>query len=357
MQQKTFFFLIIIVIATLLNACDRRQKIESDPTAQQSEKLTPTSRLAIVKEREKVICGIHGGIKGFSFKGERDRYSGIDVDICRAVAAALFNNPEAVEYKTLSSNNRFTAVANGDVDILSRNTTWTLKRDGALKVNFAAITFYDGQGIMVRKNSGIQSWEDLNNRFICVTTGTTSELNLFDEMARLQVNYNIVRFLKYENALTAYREGRCQGITFDRSQLFARKLTLADKEQHDILEEVISKEPLGPAVVEGDNEWFEIVRWVTYATIEAEELGITSANIAEMKQSKNPKIRRFLGIEGDLGLSLGLAPDFTERVVTHVGNYQEIYDRNLGTNSELEIPRGQNKLWKNSGLLYSPPFR
>ncbi len=357
MKQKMFFLLVFTLLATFLNSCNQQEEIKRNESARQITKSPPANRLEIVKKRKKLICGVHGGIKGFSFKDENDRYSGIDVDICRAVAAALFDDPEAVEYKNLSANDRFTAVSTGDVDILSRNTTWTLKRDATLKVDFAAITFYDGQGLMVRNNSGIKKWEDLNNKSICVTTGTTSELNLYDEMEQRGVIYNTVRFLEYDNAVIAYKEKRCQAITFDRSQLFARKLTLEDKEKHHILEDVISKEPLGPAVLEGDSRWFKVVRWVTYATIEAEELGINSQNLEEMKKSPNPRIRRFLGVEGDLGLTLGLDPDFTDRIIYHVGNYQEIYDRNLGADSELQKPRGQNQLWKNGGLLYSPPFR
>jgi len=360
MKPKIFLLSIATLLATFLHGCNLQQeeiiKNEPSPKVTAETKGAP-SRLEIAKKRKRIVCGVHGGIKGFSIRQENDRYSGIDVDICRAVAAALFDDPEAVEYVNLGTNNRFSAVSVGNVDLLSRNTTWTLKRDSALTIDFAAIVFYDGQGVMVRKNSGIAKWEDLNNQSICVTTGTTSELNLYDEMARRQLNYYPVKFLEYNNAFTAYQAGRCQGITFDRSQLFARKSVLEDSDRHIILDEVISKEPLGPVVIEGDSKWLEAVRWVVYATIEAEELGINSQNLEEMKTSQNPRIKRFLGIEGDLGFTLGLAPDFAQRIVRHVGNYQEIYDRNLGENSKLQIPRGQNQLWKNGGLLYSPPFR
>ena len=357
MCQQIVLLLAAIFSVTFLNACNKKQVAEKNIPLQT---LTPHSsfsgsHLDRLKERKKLICGISGKLPGFSYKDDQGNYSGFDVDLCRAIAAAFFNDPKAVEYRHLD-NDRFTAISLGEVDILARNTTWTLKRDAAFKVDFTSITFYDGQGIMVRKDSGIKSLKDLNNKYVCVS-GTTNQFNLYDQMQGQGSKYYPVKFINNVNAFKGYTKQRCQAFTADRSQLFIRKLSLDNPQQHRVLPEVISKEPLGPAVVDDDAEWFEVVKWVTYALIEAEELGINSTNLETMKQSQNPQIRRFLGLEGDLGQTLGLSNDFTQRIIYHVGNYGEIYDRNLGNKSPFKIPRGLNKLWKNGGLIYSPPFR
>jgi len=273
------------------------------------------------------------------------------------VAAALFDNPEAVEYRNLEASERFTALNGGEVDVLSRNTTWTLSRDSLVGMEFAPTTFYDGQGMMVRKDSGIRSLPDMQGTSICVGTGTTTELNLTDTMRQAGVNFTPIAYQQADATFAAYVEGRCEGVTADKSALVARRSNFPHPQDHIILDITMSKEPLGPATINNDSAWFDAVKWVTYSLIEAEELGITSVNLEQMQKSDNPTIRRFLGVEGNLGEGLGLSNDLTARIVKHVGNYGEVYDRNLGKNSELKLPRGQNDLWTRGGLLYSPPFR
>ncbi|MGK7902382.1 MAG: amino acid ABC transporter substrate-binding protein [Hormoscilla sp.] len=315
------------------------------------------SRLDAVKSRGQLNCGVDGGIPGFSFVDENGQYSGLDVDVCKAVAAALFDDPEAVEYRNLDSTERFTALNGGEVDILSRNTTWTISRDTSVGMEFAPTTFYDGQGMMVRKNSGIKTLQDFAGKSVCVEAGTTTELNLTDKMREAGVNAETLTFQKADPAYAAYAEGRCEGMTSDKSQLLARRSTLPNASEHILMDVTMSKEPLGPVTVNNDSAWFDVVKWTTYALIEAEELGITSANVEQMKNSDNPTIRRFLGVEGALGEGLGLTNDFTVRIIKHVGNYGEIYERNLGKKSQFQLDRGQNDLWTRGGLLYSPPFR
>ncbi len=314
-------------------------------------------RLQQVLAQKKVRCGISGELPGFSFVDEKGNYSGLDVDICRAIAAALFDDPDAVEYRPLNAKERFAAVQTGEVDVLSRNTTWTLDRDSSVRMAFAPVVFYDGQGVMVKVDSSIKTLKDFKNRTVCTQTGTTNEKNLKDQMRKLKVDYKLVVYEDINSAYAAYAEGRCDGVTSDRSQLISRRTSLPKPESHAILDEVLSKEPLAPAVADGDVEWADVIRWVVNATIEAEELGIKQDNLASFDKSDDPVVKRFLGIEEDLGKSLGLTPDFAARVVKHVGNYGEIYDRNLGPNTKLNLPRGQNQLWTKGGLLYSPPFR
>ena len=331
-----------------LSSCGDRQRQASSP---------PQSRLDLVKQRGKVLCGVNGGLPGFSFVDENGRYSGIEVDICRAVAAAIFDNPEAVEFRNLEATERFTVLVGGEVDILSRNTTWTLSRDTAVGMEFTPTIFYDGQGMMVRQDSGIQSLEDFTGKAVCVQTGTTTELNLTDSMRELEVDFSPIVYQKADPTFAAYAEGRCEGVTGDKSALIARRSILPNPEAHIILDVTMSKEPLGPATVNNDSTWFDVVKWVTYALIEAEELGITKGNVEQMKASDNPEIRRFLGVEGDLGAGLGLSNDFTARAIAYVGNYGEVYDRHLGKDSQFKLERGLNNLWTEGGLLYSPPFR
>ncbi len=314
------------------------------------------SRLDIVVDRGQLICGVSGELPGFSFVDRTGKYAGLDVDICRAIAAALFDNPDAVEYRNLNAKERFTALQTGEVDVLSRNTTWSLSRDAGV-LEFAPVVFYDGQGVMVRANSGINSLEDLANKAICTQTGTTNEQNMSDQMASAGLKYELVVFEDINAAYAAYQQGRCVAVTSDRSQLVSRRSNFPKPEEHKILEGVLSKEPLAPAVASGDGKWFDVVKWVVYATIDAEELGINSQNVTQMANSENPAIKRFLGTEGNLGENLGLSNDFAARVVKHVGNYGEIYNRNLGEQTPLNLDRGLNKLWKDGGLLYSPPFR
>ncbi|MEO0947805.1 MAG: amino acid ABC transporter substrate-binding protein [Cyanobacteria bacterium J06641_5] len=315
------------------------------------------SRLDLVRDRDKIVCGVSGQLPGFSFIDEAGNYSGLDVDICRAIAAAIFDDPEKVEYRNLNAKERFAALQSGEIDILSRNTTVTLNRDVSVGLEFGPVVFYDGQGIMVKSASNINSLDGLQDEAVCVQTGTTTEQNLTDRMAERGIDYTQVVFEDFNVALAAYTEGRCAGLTADRSQLISRRSTLPEPEEHQILDAVLSKEPLAPAVASGDLTWAETLRWTVFATIAAEELEIDSGNLDERLQSQNPEVARFLGQQGTLGSDLGLDPDFAVRIVRHVGNYSEIYQRNLGSATPLNLPRGQNALWSEGGLLYAPPFR
>jgi general L-amino acid transport system substrate-binding protein len=314
-------------------------------------------RLAAIVGRGKLICGVSGELPGFSFVGQDGNYSGLDVDVCRAIAAALFDNPDAVEYRNLNAKERFTAVQTGEVDILSRNTTWTLSRDTSVGLEFAPVVFYDGQGIMVRQASGIKTLADLKGKSICIQTGTTTEQNLTDQMRKRNIPYTPVVFEDVNTTFATYAQGRCDGVTADRSQLISRRTTLPNPNDHTIVNAVLSKEPLAPAIASGDAAWGDVVRWVVFSLFEAEELGITSQNVNQQASSADPVIKRFVGAEGDLGKGMGLTNDFAVRVIKHVGNYGEIYDRNLGPKTKLNLPRAQNNLWTKGGLLFSPPFR
>lgn len=319
---------------------------------------TSAGKLGQIQNNGQIVCGVSGELPGFSYVDSTGKYAGLDVDFCRAIAAAIFNDPNAVEFRNLNAKERFTAVKSGEVDVLSRNTTWTLSRDtGAVSMEFAPVVFYDGQGIMVRQNSGIKTLADLKGKAICTQTGTTNEQNISDRMAKEGIDYQSVVFEDVNVAYATYIQGRCQAVTSDRSQLVSRRSNFSDPEQHIILEETISKEPLAPAVAAGDSQWSDLVRWVVYSTIYAEELGITSENVDEMANSPNPEIKRFLGTEGNLGEDIGLSNDFAARVIKNVGNYGEIYNRNLGPQTSLNLERGLNKLWTEGGLMYSPPFR
>ncbi len=316
-----------------------------------------TSRLDTVKSRGKLICGVSGELPGFSFVSSDGKYAGLDVDVCRAIASAIFDNPDAVEFRNLNAKERFTAVQTGEVDILSRNTSWTLSRDTSVGLEFAPVMFYDGQAIMVKKDSDIKSLADLKGKAICTQTGTTNEQNLGDQMRKLGIPYKPVVFEDINTTFATYAEGRCQGVTSDRSQLLSRRATLPQPQNHIILDAVLSKEPLAPAVANGDSKWFDVVKWSIYTLINAEELGINSKNIAQFANSKDPEVTRFLGKEGNLGEGLGLSNDFAVRIIKNVGNYGEIYDRYLGPKTPFNLPRGQNNLWTKGGLQYSPPFR
>ena len=316
-----------------------------------------TNRLKTVLSRGKLVCGVSGELPGFSFVNKEGKYSGLDVDICRAIAAALFDNPDAVQFRNLNAKERFTALQSGEIDFLSRNTTWTLSRDTSSRLAFMPVVFYDGQGVMVRKDSSIKAIADLKDTDICAQTGTTTEQNLADQMRKRNLAYKPVVYEDVNATFNAYQSGRCAAITADRSALVVRRTRLADPENHLVLDFVISKEPLAPAVGDGDSKWADIVKWIINSAIEAEDLDISSANVATLTKSNNAEIRRFLGIDGSLGKDMGISNDFTARVIKHVGNYAEIYDRNLGKDSPFKLPRGQNELWKNGGLMYSPPFR
>ncbi len=315
------------------------------------------SILDVVTNRGQLACGVDGGIPGFSFVDESGTYTGLDVDVCKAVAAAVFGDADTVEYRRLDSTERFTALTGGEVDMLSRNTTWTISRDTSVGLEFAPTTFFDGQGMMVRTNSGISTLADFQGQAVCVETGTTTELNLTDQMRQLGVDFEPVVFQDADAAYAAYDEGRCEGMTSDKSQLVARRSTLPNPDEHALLEVTMSKEPLGPVTPNNDSAWFDVVKWVTYGLIQAEEFGITSSNISTFNDTDNPDIARFLGQEGTLGTDMGLPNDFMAQVIGQVGNYGEIFDRNLGADSQFNLDRGQNALWTEGGLMYSPPFR
>jgi general L-amino acid transport system substrate-binding protein len=311
--------------------------------------------LKTVKDRGSVICGVSQGLPGFSNPDDKGAWTGLDVDFCRAVAAAIFNDPSKVKFTPLSAKDRFEPLKTGEIDLLSRNTTWTLSRDALF--NFVGVTYYDGQGFLVRKGLKVNSALELNGASLCTQTGTTTELNLADYFRANNMKYEVVAFGTADETLKAYETGRCDVFTTDVSQLYAEKLKLANPNDHVILPEIISKEPLGPLVRHGDDQWFDLVKWVHFAMLNAEELGVSSKNLDEALKSNMPEVRRLLGLEGAFGEQLGLTKDWVVRIVRHVGNYGETYDRNVGTGSKLGISRGLNRLWTKGGIQYAPPIR
>jgi len=315
--------------------------------------------LSAVKAKGFVQCGVHyPGLPGFSNPNDKGIWVGIDVDVCHAIAAGIFGDAKKVKFRPLSAKERFTALQSGEVDVLSRNTTWTFVRDSALGLDFAGVTFYDGQGFIVRKNLQLKSARELNGASVCVITGTTTELNLGDYFRANKMKYRPVVFGNADEAVAAYDAGRCDVFTTDRSGLAAERVKLTRPRDHVILPEIISKEPLGPAVRHGDNQWGDIVRWTLNALIIAEEKGVTSRNVDEMRaKSADPQIKRLLGVEGDLGRKLRLPNSWAYSIIKQVGNYGEIYDRNVGPDTPLKLERGLNQLWSKGGILYAPPIR
>ena len=310
-----------------------------------------------VKQRGELICGASHGVAGFSLPDAQGQWRGFDVDVCRALAAALFNDQNKAKYVPLQSKDRLTALQSGEIDVLSRTTTWTLGRDTGFGLNFTAINYFDGQGFLVRKTSDVKQVKQLDGASVCVAQGTTTELNLADYFRTHGLKYEVIAFAGLDETIQAYEAGRCDAYTTDMSQLAANRLKLKTPDDHVLLTEVISKEPLGPWVRQGDDVWFDVVRWTVYAMLNAEELGVTQANVDEMLQSKNPEIRRLLGQEGKYGESLGLTNDWVVRIVKAVGNYGESFERHLGSKSPLNLPRGPNRLWTQGGLQYAPPVR
>ncbi|MCO5157093.1 MAG: amino acid ABC transporter substrate-binding protein [Aquamicrobium sp.] len=314
-----------------------------------------------VKAKGFLQCGVNTSLAGFSAPNDKGEWTGLDVDFCRAVAAAVFGDGNAVKFTGLSAKDRFTALQSGEVDILSRNTTWTVSRDTALGLNFAGVTYYDGQGFMInaKKLPGVNSALQLSGASICVQAGTTTELNLADYFSANNMEYNPVVFEKFEEANAAYDAGRCDAYTTDQSGLYAVRLQMSSPDDHVVLPEIISKEPLGPSVRQGDDQWFDIVKWAYFALLNAEEAGITQANVDEMKDSSSPDIRRLLGTESEtkIGTDLGLANDWVVNIIKATGNYGEIFERNVGTGSPLKIARGVNALWTKGGLQYGMPIR
>jgi general L-amino acid transport system substrate-binding protein len=308
-----------------------------------------------VQDRGILICGVSQGLPGFSNPDDRGNWSGLDVEFCRAVAAAIFNDAKKVKFTPLSAKDRFESLRSGEIDVLSRNTTWTLSRDVSL--NFAAINYYDGQGFLVRKALKVNSALELNGATVCTQTGTTTELNLADYFRAHQMKYEVVAFVSADETIKAYETGRCDVFTTDVSQLFAERLKLSSPNDHMILPEIISKEPLGPAVRHGDDQWFNIVKWTHFAMLNAEELGVSSKTIDDALKSEQPEIRRLVGTEGNYGEQLGLTKDWVVRIVRQVGNYGEVFERTVGSGSKLGIARELNNLWNKGGIQYAPPIR
>lgn len=313
--------------------------------------------LQLVRKRGYLQCGVSQGLPGFSNPNDKGEWSGIDVDFCKAVAAAVFGDASKVKYRPLNAKDRFTALQSGEVDILSRNTTWTMSRDTSLGFDFAGVIYYDGQGFIVKKESKITSAAQLGGATICTQTGTTTELNMADYFRGQNMTYKVLAYEKNEEALSAYDEKRCDAYTTDASGLHAQRLILKNPGEHLVLPEVISKEPLGPAIRQGDAQWEDIVRWTLFALVNAEDLGVTQGNVDQMKASASPEIKRLLGSEGAYGEAMGLQSDWAASIIKAVGNYGEIFERNVGPKTPLGIPRGLNALWKNGGLMYAPPIR
>lgn len=329
------------------------------PTTAQSvpeQSFVAQSTLTEVRRRGVVRCGVNEGLPGFGEKAKNGQWVGFDVDFCRALAAAIFNDPSKVVFTPVSAANRFSLLVSGAIDVLSRDTTWTLSREAGLEIEFPVVTYYDGQGFMVRKSSGIKSIADLKGATICVPSATTTQLNLADYFAAHHMDYREIDFATPADATKAYADGRCIAITADKSQLYADRTLLADPAEHVILPETISKEPLGPAVRAGDDRWLNIVKWTFYAMVDGEELGIGQKSVGEAMASEKAPVRRLLGTYGALGEALGLTNDWAARILREVGNYGEVFNRNLGRGSKLGIPRGLNRLWNKGGLQYSPPF-
>jgi general L-amino acid transport system substrate-binding protein len=316
-----------------------------------------TKTLDTVKQRGALSCGVNTGLAGFSQPDDKGNWTGLDVDYCKAIAAAVFGDATKVKYVPTTAKERFTALQSGEIDVLVRNTTWTTARDSSLGLIFAGVNYYDGQGFMVKASLGVKSAKELNGATVCVQTGTTTELNLADYFKANNMTYKPVVFEKIDETTQAYLAGRCDVYTTDQSGLYSIRIQQPKAEDHVVLPEIISKEPLGVSVRQGDDQWLTVVKWVHFALLNAEEAGITQANVAEMVNSTNPEIKRIVGKDGDLGKGLGLPNDFVVSVVKAVGNYGELFERNVGTGSRLKIARGLNNLWSKGGLQYAPPLR
>jgi len=313
--------------------------------------------LQSVKKKGFVQCGVNTGLPGFSNADEKGNWTGLDVDVCRAVAAAVLGDADKVKFTPLTGKERFTALQSGEVDILSRNTTWTLTRDSSLGINFAGVSYYDGQGFMVSKGLGVKGARELDGAAVCILAGTTTELNLADYFRTHKMNYQPVVFDTGDQTVKGFEAGRCDVLTSDQSQLYGLRIKLAKPGNAVVLPDVISKEPLGPVVRQGDDVWFNIVKWSLFAMLNAEELGVNSGNVDKMKSSSNPAIQRLLGLEGIKGKGLKLTDDWAYQIVKQVGNYSEVFERNVGQGSALKITRGLNALWNKGGIQYAPPIR
>jgi len=313
--------------------------------------------LDTVRERGRLVCGVNTGLLGFAAAGDDGKWSGFDVDFCRAVAAAIFDDADKVDYVPLSAGDRFAALTDGKIDLLSRNSTWTMGREAGLGITFVGVTYYDGQGFMVPRATGVFSSLELSGSKVCVQSGTTTEANLADYFTANNMPYEVVVTASPEESITAYKDGRCNVLTSDMSQLYAERLRLDDTDEHVVLPDAISKEPLGPAVRSDDPQWVLLNKWVLFALLNAEELGVASDTIEAALGSAKPEVRRLVGLDGDYGTQLGLTNDWVVRIVGAIGNYGETYERNLGVDSPLGIPRGMNQLWNRGGIQYAPPIR
>jgi general L-amino acid transport system substrate-binding protein len=313
--------------------------------------------LKAVQDRGKLVCGVSQGLAGFSIKDDKGAWSGFDVDFCRALAAAIFNDPSKVDYVPLSASERFDALKANKIDVLSRNSTWTLGRENDSNLVFAGVTYYDGQAFLVPKGRNLTSALELDGSKVCVQTGTTSIANAKDFFESNHINYEIVEGATVADVVANYLAGKCDVLTTDESQLFALRSAFPKPSEHMILPDVISKEPLGPVVRQDDMQWFNIVKWVNFALLNAEELGVSSKTVDEAMKSEKPSVKRLVGTEGDFGKPLGLANAWAANVVRAVGNYGEVFERNVGTQTKLGIPRGLNELWDNGGIQYAPPIR
>jgi general L-amino acid transport system substrate-binding protein len=313
--------------------------------------------LNLVKQRGELSCGVNLGLAGFGQPDIKGNWAGFDVDYCKAIAGAVFGDATKVKYVPTTNQERFSALQSGVIDVLVHNSTWNITRDSSLGVIFAAVNYYDGQGFLVKASRGVKSARELNGATVCVGSGTTTELNLADYFKSNNVTYKPLVFEKLDETLQAYLAGRCDAYTTDHSGLYSVRVQLPRSKDHVVLPEIISKEPLGPFVRQGDDQWLTIVRWVHFALINAEELGITQSNVDQVASSINPEIKRFLGKDGDLGKGLGLQNDFAAKAVKAAGNYGEVFERNVGSGSRLKIARGLNNLWNKGGIQYAPPFR
>jgi general L-amino acid transport system substrate-binding protein len=352
-KAKSWIILSLLVAVALLAAC-------AAPAPPPEEEAPPPpvtgARFQTILDRGKVICGCNAELPGFGYLNPEGEFEGFDVDFCKAIAAAVFGDANAVEYRPLTAAERLPALQTGEIDVLIRNTTWTLTRDTANEVDWAAVTFYDGQGMMVPEATGWTTFEDMAGATVCSTTGTTTEMNLADAFRSRGLDYTPLLFEKTQDTATAYEEGRCDAQTSDKSQLAALRSAMEHPEDHVILDVTMSKEPLGPLTAHGDDKWNDVVRWVVWGMMQAEESGVSSVNLDEMLTSDDPTIRRLLGVEGEMGSSLGIPNDWMVQVIRAVGNYGEVYVRWLGP-AGLNIPRGPNELWTNGGLIYAMAVR
>ncbi|MFY0992786.1 amino acid ABC transporter substrate-binding protein [Halomonas sp. C05BenzN] len=319
--------------------------------------LAQATTLDEVRERDQLRCGVNAAQPGFSALDDEDTYRGLDTDVCRAIAAAALGDAGKVHFVPLDSVERFTALQSGEVDVLSRTTTWTSSRDTTLGVNFTGVSYYDGQAFMVASDLGVESALALDGAAVCTQSGTTSELNLADYFRVHDMAYEPVVFDSPEQSIAGFEAGRCDVLSSDASQLHAQRMQLADPDSAVVLPEVISKEPLGPAVRQGDDQWFNVVKWSLFAMLNAEEMGITRDNVDEMLESGDPDIARLLGQDGNYGEGMGLPADWAYSIIKQVGNYGEVFERNVGAGSDFNIARGLNALWTEGGIQYAPPVR